>query len=384
MKKVLVIFGGRSSEHDVSIITAQIIIDALRASGRYKVFPLYIAKNGSWYSEEQLSDINTYRRSDFEETLNSFKKIQLLFENGLTLVWPGLRSKKLKIDVVFPATHGTYGEDGSLMGLIRMAGVPFVGCDLEASVIAMDKVLTKQVTMTHDIPSVKFIWFSKIDWKNEKAKILSNIKDLKLPLFVKPAHLGSSIGITKVTKEPDLENAIEVAMHYDDKIIVEEGVENLIEVTCPILGNHKLRVAMVEQPLAKSEFFDFQDKYIGQGKKSEGENTYSKIPADISEELTRQVEDMTKATFRAIGGSGTARIDFLIDSKTNKVYLNEINPLPGSLYHHNWKKAGISTAELVSKLIELAEEKFTEDQKINYTFRSSILNQSRDGKLNNE
>ena len=197
---------------------------------------------------------------------------------------------------------------------------------------------------------------------------------MKYPLFVKPVHLGSSIGITKIKQPSELENAIEVALHYDDKVLVEEGVENLIEVTLPIIGNDELTLASVERPLNKTEFFDFNDKYLSGGKKGGGANSnYSEIPAQIGDALTKQAQELGKKTYKILGCAGIARVDFLIDGKTNKVFVNEVNLLPGSLYHHNWKKSGISGVELVTKLILLAEARFSETQKLTHTFSSDIL-----------
>ena len=270
--------------------------------------------------------------------------------------------------------HGTYGEDGSLMGLLRMANVPFVGCDMAASAVAMDKAFTKQLLEHESVPVTPFVWFTKSEYEKNKQAFLEKIAKLKYPLFVKPVHLGSSIGITKIKQPSELENAIEVALHYDDKVLVEEGVENLIEVTLPIIGNDELTLASVERPLNKTEFFDFNDKYLSGGKKGGGANSnYSEIPAQIGDALTKQAQELGKKTYKILGCAGIARVDFLIDGKTNKVFVNEVNLLPGSLYHHNWKKSGISGVELVTKLILLAEARFSETQKLTHTFSSDIL-----------
>jgi D-alanine-D-alanine ligase len=375
MKTIAVIFGGQSAEHDVSIITAHIpIIQSLLATGQFDVWPIYIAKDGSWYSDKAMNDLAYFKQENFETQLTKQKKIQLLFDKGLKIIWPAsIRSKTIKIDVVFPAMHGTFGEDGSLMGLLRMAGVPFVGCDLFASAVAMDKVLTKQIISSENIPIVPYVWFTKNDWKKEKDIWKEKISKLRWPVFIKPAHLGSSIAITKVKQESELENAIEVALHYDDKVLVEESVENLIEVTLPIIGNDELQLAAIERPLNKTEFLDFNDKYLKGGKKSLGTDINREIPAKINEDLAKQVEDFGKKTYHALGCSGIARVDFLIDSASNQIYVNEVNTLPGSMYHHNWKTVGVSGVELVTKLVALAEERFAERQNITYTFNSDIL-----------
>ncbi|MBI4085005.1 MAG: D-alanine--D-alanine ligase [Candidatus Liptonbacteria bacterium] len=375
-KNVAVIFGGRSAEHDVSVITAHTpIIQSLISVGEFEVWPVYISKDGSWYSDQTMNDIAYFKREDFQTCLKRQKKVQILFDDGLKLVWPGILSKTIiHINVVFPAMHGTFGEDGSLMGLLRMANVPFVGCDLFASAVAMDKVLTKQVIAAEGIPVVPYVWFLKSDWKKNRNFLPEKAAKLKWPLFVKPVHLGSSIAISKVKDQTELENAIEVAFHYDDKVLVEESVQNLIEVTLPIIGNEELQLGAIERPLNKTEFFDFSDKYLSGNKKGKGANNmYSEIPANIDAEFVKQVENLGRRTYRALGCSGIARIDFLIESVSKQVYVNEVNTLPGSLYHHNWKRVGVSGVELVKRLIVLAEERFKSRSGITYVFDSDIL-----------
>jgi D-alanine-D-alanine ligase len=376
MKTVAVIFGGRSAEHDVSIITAHIpIIDTLLASGEFDVWPVYITKDGAWYSDKEMCDLAFFQEDGWEAKIARMQKVRLSFDKGLKIEWPGFFDKHVKVDVAFPAMHGTYGEDGSLMGVLRMAGVPFVGCDLAASAVAMDKVLTKQVLEAEKISVVPYVWFTKDQWTKDEETYQKRIKhELKYPLFVKPVHLGSSIGISKVKDEKELENAIEVAFHYDEKVLVENAITDLTELTLPILGNDELRVACIERPLNKTDFFDFSDKYLSGGKKGVGaNNAYSEIPADIGEEMTEKVKELAMRTFKTIGLSGIARIDFLVDNAHKHIYVNEINTLPGSLYHHNWKKAGVSNMDLVLGLIKLAEERFATMKDTTFAFKSDIL-----------
>ncbi len=384
-KNIAVIFGGKSAEHDVSIITAHnpIIESLLTMKDQYNVTPVYISKKGIWYSTPEMNDMKYFKNPNYESTLTNLKPLNISTDNGLTLFTSGLLGKKMKIDLVFPAMHGTFGEDGSLMGLLRMANVPFVGCDLFASAVAMDKVLTKDLIRANGVPVVKDVWFVKSEWENKdkRNEIKNRLAELKLPLFVKPVHLGSSIGITKVTKSIELDNAIEVALHYDNKVLVEEGVENLIEVTLPMIGNDMVEFAAVERPMNKTEFFDFNDKYLAGGKKTGGVNSqYSEIPANIGAELTDRVKTLGERTYKILGCSGIARVDFLIDSSTNTVYVNEVNTLPGSLYSHNWRKTGVSNVDLINKLISFAEQRFAENQKTTLTFNSTILQQSGGGK----
>lgn len=380
MKTVAIIFGSRSTEHDVSIVTAiSAVINPLKLGGKYNVLPVYIGKDGKWYSDDKLGKIEFFTSGRTADKLAKFKPLSLKFDNGLWLIKPGLGGKT-KIDVVFPATHGTYGEDGSLMGLLEMAGVPYVGCGLSASVIAMDKVLSKQVTSNSGILTNKWTWLSKTEFTENQSGVLSKLSKLSMPLFVKPAHLGSSIGISRVKSEKELINALEVAFHYDDKAIVEEEVQNLVEVTVPVMGNEQIRVAMVEEALNKdSEFFDFDTKYMQGGKKGKngkkgGEN-YSRIPARLSKKLYEECEQTAQNVYRAVGCEGIARVDLLVDAKANKVYFNEVNPMPGSLYQHNWNKAGVNNIELVNKLIDLAFNRSKREKKKNTVFKTSFLQQ---------
>lgn len=377
MKKTIgVVFGGRSVEHDVSIITAHNpIIDSLLATKKYEVVPIYISKVGKWYSEVSMNDI-AYFRSDLEDKLSKLKPVTLDLNDGLALVQSGtFGSKKIKIDIVFPAMHGTFGEDGSLMGLLRMAGVPFVGCDIFASAVAMDKILTKQVLRAEGLPTVRDVWFVKSDFEANKEKYLAEIQKLKFPLFVKPVHLGSSIGISKVKDNQELQNAIEVALHYDEKVLVEEGVQNLIELTLPIMGNDKPIVAGLERPLNKGEFFDYTEKYMKGGKKTGGgvNSEYSEIPAKIDPGLADKAIELGLETYKVLGCSGIARVDMLLDSLSGEIFINEVNTLPGSLYQHNWRQVGVSNLELVEKLVALAEEKAAQKAQTQFSFSSDIL-----------
>jgi D-alanine-D-alanine ligase len=388
METIAVIFGGRSAEHDVSIVTALAsVIKPLELTKKYRVEAVYIAKDGAWYWDEKLKHISLFTSGDIQDYLHHTQPTSVQFDGGMTLVKAsGIAGRKQsrKIDLVFPAMHGTYGEDGALMGLLDMAGVPYVGCDVSASAVAMDKVLAKQLAVANNIPVSKFLAFTKRELEHQPGLAVKSItKTLKYPLFVKPAHLGSSIGIGRATNNTELYNALEVAAHYDHKVIVEEAVNNLIEVTLPIMGNDRLRPALLEQPMTKSEdFFDFDTKYLQGGKKggkgaggTKGAQGYSQIPAEVPEEVYVRAEATAVAVYKALGCSGIARIDMLIDAKTKKVYFNEVNPMPGGLYAHNWNRAGISNVELVQKLIGFAKERHTRRQGLTTTFSTNYLQQ---------
>ncbi|HSW98467.1 MAG TPA: D-alanine--D-alanine ligase family protein [Candidatus Saccharimonadales bacterium] len=397
MKTIAVIFGGRSAEHDVSIVTAiASIIRPLELTKKYRVEAVYIAKNGAWFWDDKLKDIQLYSSGDIERFTARTQPASVQFDGGMTLVKAsGLAGRKRhqQIDIAFPAMHGTYGEDGALMGLLDMAGLPYVGCGLDAGVLTMNKILAKEVAVAHGVPVSKFLSFSGHELEQDPAAAAKRItKELKFPLFVKPAHLGSSIGISRATQETELRNGLEVAAKYDDAVIVEEAVPNLIEVTLPILGNTELTPAYLEQPLTQPEdFFDFDTKYMkggkggkkmggaaGAGKVQGASNSaqgYSTIPAKLPKDLYDKAEQTGLNVYRALNCAGTARVDMLIDGKTGKVYFNEVNPLPGSLYAHNWAKKGISNVELVTRLVELAESRFRARQSLSTVFSTNFLKQ---------
>lgn len=387
METIAVIFGGRSAEHDVSIVTALAsIIKPLELTKKYRVEAVYIAKDGAWYWDEKLKDITLFTSGNIQDFLHRTQPASVQFDGGMTLIKAsGIagRKQQRKIDLVFPAMHGTYGEDGALMGLLEMAGIPYVGCGVSAGAVAMDKVLAKQVAAANNIPVAKFLAFTKAHLEREPGQALKTITGkLKYPLFVKPAHLGSSIGISRVTSDTELRNALEVAAHYDDKVIVEEAVPNLIEVTLPIIGNDRPQPALLEQPMTKPEdFFDFDTKYMQGGKKGKGKGGakgsqgYSQIPADLPKSLYTQAEALGLQVYRALGCSGIARVDMLIDSKAKEIYFNEVNPLPGGLYAHNWNQAGLSNLELVQKLVAFAKERAAQRQALTTTFSTNYLQQ---------
>ena len=395
MKTIAVIFGGRSAEHDVSIVTAiASIIKPLELTHRYRVEAVYIDKKGAWFWDDKLKDIKLFSSGEIEQWTSRAHPASVEFNGRLTLVKSsGIagRKQQRQIDVVFPSMHGTYGEDGSLMGLLEMAGVPYVGCGVEASALAMNKVLAKLIVEANGIPTPKFQYFDRylhrgILERDPALAVKKTLEKLTFPMFVKPAHGGSSIGVTKVNNETELRNGLEVAVRFDGTVVVEEAVQNLVEVTLPIIGNDDLTPAFLEQPLLNAEdFFDFDTKYIGGGKgkmggakvagAKQGAQGYSKIPAALPKVLYEKAEEVGLNVYRALGCTGVARVDMLVDTKAKKVFFNEVNPLPGSLYAHNWQRKGISNIELVTRLVELAEARHNERQAFTTTFSTNFLKQ---------
>ncbi len=380
-----VFFGSRSPEHDISIITGELIISGLKGLN-YKVVPVYFSKEGIWYINQKLGELSFFQKDIWD--LKNWHKFYLDLEKSkgkIVLVKKGIIKKTITIDIAFPAFHGKYGEDGTIQGLWEIFNIPYVGCDVSACSLAKDKILTKLLYKANDIPTVDFVYFYKYEWEKLKEEILKEIhQKLKYPLFVKPARLGSSIGIKKVKDERELIDSIETALYYDDKVLVENGIENVRDLTCAILGNYDdLFASLVQESLYEKDFFSFEDKYLKDGGAQIGKALEKiVIPANIPDNINKQVQEMAKKIFKLIGGSGIARIDFLYDDRNQKVYANEINPLPGTLYHHLFKKSGIELSVLLEKLIALAIGRNKDKNKLISTFSSSVLKSSNlKGKL---
>jgi len=376
-----VFFGSRSPEHDVSIITGEFIISGLKKMGQVAV-PVYLDRQGRWFLGKELDKLSFFKDGGNLDKLKAYYLDLEKSQGKMVFKQKGMFGKEIVIDLAFPAFHGQNGEDGTIQGLFELCNLPYVGCDVASSAISMDKVLTKEFYLAHNIETTKFTSFSAHDFKNEKEKILQKIAELKYPLFVKPARLGSSIGITKVKDEQELTNAIEVALHYENKILVEEGVENLMDVTCAVLGNENLQASVLQESVFNAELFSYEDKYLEEGGAQLGNaEDKLKIPARLDENITKHTQDLAVKIFKLLGCSGTARVDFLYNKKSGVMYANEINTLPGTLYHHLWKKSGVEFKELLKKLIELAQEKYFEKQKLTSSFESKILEQANSLKL---
>lgn len=378
-----VFFGSRSPEHDVSIITGQLIISELKKLG-YNVVPVYLNKDGEWFADERLGSLKFFTNPQKDVELKEMKpcKLELAAKGRMVFKKEGMFSQEVVIDIAFPAFHGTNGEDGTIQGLFELMSIPYVGCDVLSSALAMDKAATKMMYRSEGIPTAKFMHFSFHEWEKGKSAVLAEIDKLIWPIFVKPARLGSSIGITKVKNRDELENACEIALHYDDKVIVEESVENMSDITCAVLGNDDPVASLVQEAVFSGDHFNYEDKYLENGGAQLGNAQSSLvIPADLSAEKTKEVQDMAVAIFKLCGCSGIARIDFLYNKETQAVYANEINTMPGTLYHHLWKKSGIEIGELLEKLIAFAQEKQEIKNKITLTFQSDLLKFANSVKL---
>ncbi len=385
MKNVGVFFGSRSAEHDVSIITAQLIISGLRKL-HYNVVPVYIDKKGRWLIGQELGTLKFFTNPDRQPKLKDAGSFYLDLEESLgknSFKQKGLLGKNISVDLAFPAFHGTYGEDGTMQGVFEIFDIPYVGCDTAASAIAMDKVFTKQVCLANNIPTLEFLYFLKHEWETNRGTVLKSVgKKLRWPVMVKPAHLGSSIGLAKAINEQELEFALEVAFHYDTKVLVEKCLEDFVDLTCALLGNYDPQPSLIQESTFGKEFFSYEDKYLDEGGTQLGKALKNiHIPARLDEKTTKIIQDTAVQTFKAIGCSGIARVDFLYDKRTKKYFTSEVNPLPGTLYHHLWQKSGVELDELLSRLISLAQEKHQEKKSVSYTFTSDVLKNANSVKL---
>jgi len=265
-KTIGVFFGSRSPEHDVSILTAQLIISGLKKLN-YNVVPVYITKSGQWLISEKLGEIKFFTDPNQKQGLQNISKFYLDLDliGQETFKEKSLLGKKIKIDLAFPAFHGQNGEDGTFQGMCEMLNIPYVGCDTTSSAIAMDKVLTKLLYRAQNIPTVDFVFFTKKDWQKNKNEVLKKIEKINWPVIIKPARLGSSIGISKAKNTKDLEFSIEVALHYDEKVIVEKAIENLMDVTCCVIGNEEPTASLLQESVFQSDVFSYEDKYLKDG-----------------------------------------------------------------------------------------------------------------------
>lgn len=377
--KLGVIFGGMSVEHEVSVITALQAMESLDPI-KYDIIPIYIDKQGRWYAGNLLRDIKVYNDLDL---LKRYAPEVVLYKKDNRFVLQnknGLFKKEVcDVDIMFPIMHGTYGEDGSLQGYLDTVGIPYCEANHYAACIGQDKVYMKQVWKDSNVPIVKYTWFYDYDYKTDPDGCLDKCAKIGYPLIIKPACLGSSVGIVKAKNREELALGIEEAITYDSKILVEECLENFTEVNISVLGNYrKMKTSVIEEVGGSKDFLSYDDKYVG-GSKTKGANVGGManakriIPARISKELTKEVEEAACKAFKSIGCSGVCRIDFMIDNDTKKVYANEINSIPGSLAFYLWEKTDKEYAELLDDVINIAIKDFKDRTNKTTTFDTNIL-----------
>ena len=375
-----VIFGGQTVEHEVSVISALQAIKNMNEE-KYNIIPIYIAKDKTWYTGHMLKDIETYKNFD---DLKKYSKKVVLCKNGEEFVLQtvnGLFRKTVAVlDIVFPIVHGNNVEDGSLAGYLETVGIPYVGPHILGAALGQDKVVLKQVLVSANIPIVNYTWFYDNEYLEDKDEILKKIKKLGYPVIVKPANLGSSVGITKAKSEKEIESAVEEAIKYDNKIVVEECINDLVEVNASVLGNYEFqKVSVLEEVMGADEILSYSDKYLSSSKTkgstgSKGMASTSRIvPARISKELTKKIQDTSKEVFKLLNLSGVCRIDYLIDSKTNKYYVNEPNTIPGSLAFYLWKETNLVYKDLLDEMIQIAIKEYKNKAKKLRSFDTNIF-----------
>lgn len=377
--KIGVIYGGETVEHEVSVISALQAMNNLNED-KYDIVPIYISKDRIWYTGHMLRDIEFYK--EFEDEKKYATKV-MLYKKGKTFLLQrttGLFRKDITdLDVILPVVHGNNVEDGSLAGLLDSIGIPYVGSHVLGGALGQDKVVMKQVMESVNLPIVPYTWFYDSEYLDNKENILKEIKKIGYPVIVKPATLGSSIGIEVAKNEKDIESKIEDAMEYDTKIVVEKVIENLTEVNASVLGNYEYqKVSPLEEVMGEDEILSFADKYLGNAKSkgtaSKGMASTSRIvPARISEKLTKEIQDTAKQVFKVLNLSGVCRVDFLIDNKENKFYVNEPNTCPGSLSFYLWKEAGMKYSELLDEVVSIAIKEYKHKNQKTMSFKSSIF-----------
>lgn len=383
MKKVGIIFGGRSVEHEVSVITGMQIIENIDKT-KYQVVPIYINKDGKWLTGDSLMEFKNYKDNNFKDAkqiiLSPNYNDNKLYTNPETI---GIFGKKIlgEIDVVFPAIHGTNGEDGTIQGLFELMNIPYVGPGVLGASVGMDKILMKDVYKANNLPIVDYRWFYRSKWEKEKDLVIKEIEEnLNYPLFVKPANLGSSIGISKAKDREGLIDSIKIAIKYDRKIIIEKAVESPREINCAVMGyEDELITSLCEEPLGWEEILTFEDKYVksnGKGGKSSGDRRI--IPAEIEDNMREEIEQLAKKAFTTIDARGVSRIDFLVDAD-EKIYINEINTLPGSISFYLWERKGYSFKKLIDELISIAIKVHDEKKENIYSYDADLFNRIQYG-----
>ena len=387
MKTVIgVFFGGKSVEHEVSIISALQVVENLDKE-KYDIIPIYISKDNKFYSSEFLSDINRYK--DLDEIVRLSDEVYFTHENGSLLVnkKDGIFKKVLfKIDIVFPVVHGLNVEDGTLEGFLEMYNIPYVGCDVCSSAVGMNKIIFKKVLESSNIPVVEYDTLNISEFEQDSKKAFEKIKDkLSLPIIVKPANLGSSVGIEIIKDEKEFVPKMQQVFEFCENVLIERCITNLREINCSVVGDFSSQeVSVLEEPIKEDEILSYKDKYLGNGKggklskmgrKSSGMASLTrKIPAQLNKDQEDEIYNLAKNTFKLLNCEGISRIDFIIDGDNNKIYVNEINTIPGSLSFYLWEPKGVKFSELLDKAIRIAIKRQERRNKITYSTNVNILN----------
>ena len=363
MLNLAILFGGRSCEHEVSVISARSILKAINPD-RYHAWVVGIDKQGHWHLGQSLDDVADRMVFGSEEHPEHKNQVTLDLHQHANLRALDQDLEVPHIDVIFPVLHGTFGEDGTIQGLLEIAGIPYVGCGVFASAIAMDKAHSKKLFAAAGIPQTPYRICEYFRFRDNPKDISAQIEKLGYPVFVKPANLGSSVGISKVYDNDHLVGALEHAFQFDNKVVVERSVENCHEVECSVLGNHEIETSILGEIIPGAEFYSYETKYLD-------DQTEYAVPAPLDSNTTVRIQELAVEAFRTIGGKGLARIDFFVDRDSGNIMLNEVNTMPGftpiSMYPRLWAESGLAYDELIDRLIDLALENHASRQRLNFS-----------------
>lgn len=382
-KRIGVIFGSRSCEREVAIISA---IQLMRHADRekYDVIPVYIDESGNWYTGVQLTDINSFKPFRPERDgivkvypdLSSGSGALLTVSKGSGLFAREKTEIVARIDVYIIVMHGLNGEDGTLQGLLELANVPYTSTGVAGSALGMDKIMMKQFFRGADLPVLPGVWFTRSAFRFDRNAVIRNVQEqIGFPVFVKPANLGSSIGVSRADDPDMLADSLELAFEYDRRVLVEKGLNKPIELNCSVMGYDEETVASpIEMPINNDEFLDFRDKYLASGGSKGMASLHRILPAPIDDELKNRIQEMSRNIFRMLDCKGVVRIDYMYDRESENTYITEINTIPGSLAFYLWENAGIPYSKLIDRMIGFAEKAHEDKNSANYAYTSDILN----------
>lgn len=377
--RIAVLFGGKSVEHEVSVISA---IQAIRSLNKekYEVIPVYMNKKNEMFIGDKVGDIESYKNID--ELLKKSTKVVMLQENGKVVLqsFPSKmfgKNTSIEIDVAFPIVHGTNVEDGALQGYLKTIGIPFVGCDVTASAVGMDKYVMKTILKDNDVPVLDAKVYTLSDYSDMDTLLASIENRFGYPVIVKPVNLGSSVGISVAKDRVELSASIDDAFRYATKVLVEHAITKLREINCSVLGDENdAQASECEEPLHTQDILSYEDKYVSHAKDGGSKGMASvarKIPAELTEQERERVRELAVKSFKALGCNGVARIDFMIDQDTGTLYFNEINTIPGSLSFYLWEPVGVPYSELLDRMIELAMKRVRTEENLTFSFDTNIL-----------
>ena len=381
-KQLGVIFGSRSCEREVSIISA---VQLMRHADteKYDVIPVYIDEHGGWYTGEKLKDIHSYQ--PFQPNQAGIVRVYLDMTSGSGALLTTERGKGLfsreeiravaRIDVFVVVMHGMNGEDGTLQGMLELANVPYTSSGVGASALGMDKILMKQFFRGADLPVLPSVWYTMTEFQADPERILKETEEvLGYPVYVKPAKLGSSIGVSRAENGEELREALELAFEYDRRVLVEKGLTKPVELNCSVLGyDGEMTASPIEMPISGEDFLDFKEKYLAAGGSKGMASLHRVLPAPIEDDLRIRIQEMSKSIFRMMDCKGVVRIDYMFDRDSGGLYITEINVIPGSLAFYLWENAGMPYRELIDRMVELAEKAHLDKNQANYAYTSDIL-----------